>query len=429
MKRAHIISIGNELLIGDTVNTNASWLGRFLTEKGFRVDEVLTISDDYSLIKGSVKWSLEHADFVIVTGGLGPTHDDVTKKAVADLFGCKLILNKDVLQHIKRMFSRRGFTFSKSNRDQALVPEVCEVLFNNKGTAPGMWFQGKNSYLTVLPGVPYEMKYLMEKRVSKKIKKVFPSTEYRTVSYLKTAGVPESSLSDDVIGNLNDFIENDFEIAYLPGPGGVTIRISCSSDSIQSSENKIKELESFIKNKAGNFIYGRGRDISLAEVVGDELKKRELTIAVAESCTGGHLSNEITNIPGCSEYMNGGIVAYSNDVKINQLNVSAEVIEKYGAVSKMTALSMAEGIAKKLTSDIGVSTTGIAGPGGGTATKPVGTVWMGFWMKGNHFALKALLTKDRFLNKERTTMIVLETIRRSLLNIDSVPYDLKKETA
>ena len=429
MKRAHIISIGNELLIGDTVNTNASWIGRFLTEKGFRVDEVLTISDNYDSIVASIKWSLEHADLLITTGGLGPTHDDITKKAVADIFDSGMIPDENVIAHIKKMFAQRGFTFSESNREQAMVPEAGEVLFNNRGTAPGMWFQKNNSFLAVLPGVPHEMKFLIEKRVSEKINTLFQETEFRAVKYLKTAGVTESSLSDDYIGNLSNFIDNHFEVAYLPNPGGVTIRITCQGKTQKDSERKIAELENYILEKAGDVIYGEGRDLTLADALGNLLDSRNYTLAVAESCTGGYLSNEVTNVSGCSSYMKGGIIAYSNDIKIRHLNVPEAEIEKHGAVSKPVALAMAQGISERFDSDIGVSTTGIAGPGGGSPEKPVGTVWMGFRILDQHFAMKAVLTKDRLLNKERSTAIVLEIIRRVLLNIETMPYDLKQERA
>lgn len=429
MKRAHIISVGNELLIGDTVNTNASRIGRILTEYGFSVDEVITISDNYQAIRRTIEWSLSHADLVISTGGLGPTHDDVTKKAVADIFKSEMVLDERVLNHIKKMFRKRGFEFSRSNKDQAMVPEACDVLFNKSGTAPGMWFVKNGSCLAVLPGVPYEMQYLMEKKVSEKIRAVFPQMRFRKVSYLKTAGVTESSLSDDVIGDLDSFITNGFEVAFLPGPGGVTLRLSVQGESAELSEDRLINLENYIMQKAGVYVFGKGRDLTLAEALGNELRKQSLSISVAESCTGGHLSNDITDIPGCSDYFKGSVVAYSNEVKISRLGVPASVIEEEGAVSRETALAMAGGVARLLNSDIGISTTGIAGPGGGTEQKPVGTVWMGFRILDEHFALKALLTKDRNINKKRSSMIALETVRRTLLKIDEMPYGIKKEPA
>lgn len=420
MKSAHIITIGNELLIGDTVNTNASWIGSKLTETGFSVKKMISIPDDFDPITESISASLKHADLTIVTGGLGPTHDDITKKAVAELFESELVENEIVFNHIKKIFEKRGFVLSESNRKQAFVPEVCEVLFNKQGTAPGMWFERDGNYLAVLPGVPYEMRHLMDKQVSKKIAKYFPEPGKVITEYFKTAGIPESTLSDKV-GNLDEYTSNGVGIAYLPNPSGVTIRISANS------EDKLVKLREKLQRRAGDYIYGKGKNLSLAEVVGELLVKNNLTIAVAESCTGGMLANEITNIPGSSNYMTGGVVAYSNEVKKNILGVSQKSLDDEGAVSKTVSMQMAKGVAEHLNADIGVSTTGIAGPGGGTEEKPVGLVWMGFWINGNHFALRSMFSNDRLVNKERTVMVVLECIRRELLQIGNYPYELKPQ--
>lgn len=420
MIKAHIITIGNELLIGDTVNTNASWIGSKLTEWGFSVQKMISIPDDFTPITEHISGSLKEADLTIVTGGLGPTHDDITKKAVAQLFESQLVENKHVLKHIKTIFEKRGYILSDSNREQALVPESCEVLFNNQGTAPGMWFEKNGSYLAVLPGVPYEMKHLMEKQVAKKVNEYFPERDEVITEYYKTAGIPESTLSDK-IGNLEEYTSNGVGIAYLPNPSGVTIRISANS------EKKLVQLRKKIENRAGNYIYGQGKNLSLSEVVGELLVERNLTIATAESCTGGLLANEITDIAGSSRYMMGGIVAYANEVKKEVLDVSQQSLDKEGAVSKTVALQMAKGIAEHLGADIGISTTGIAGPGGGTEEKPVGLVWMGFWILGEHFALKSIFTNNRLVNKERTVMVVLECVRRKLLGMDSLPYELKPQ--
>lgn len=420
MKNAHIITIGNELLIGDTVNTNASWIGSKLTEWGFTVQKMISISDDFNSITENISSSFDEAHLTIVTGGLGPTHDDITKKALAHLFKSELIENKDVLNHIRSIFEKRGFVFSKTNREQALVPECCDVLFNSQGTAPGMWFERDSHYLALLPGVPYEMKHLMEKKVSRVISEYFPEREQVITEYFKTAGIPESTLSDK-IGNLDEYQSNGVGIAYLPNPSGVTIRISANS------EEKLIHLKEKIDKRAGDYIYGKGKDLSLANVIGDLLSEQDLKIAVAESCTGGWLANEITNIAGSSRYMMGGVVAYSNEVKINLLGVSKQSLDEEGAVSKSVALQMAKGVAEHLDADIGVSTTGIAGPGGGTEEKPVGLVWMGFWLKGEHFALRSIFTNNRLVNKERTVMVVLECLRRRLLQIESYPYELKPQ--
>lgn len=424
MNKAHIISIGNELLIGDTVNTNAAWIGSFLTELGFYVEQVFTIPDDYTLIFNRIKQSFESTEFTVVTGGLGPTHDDITKKVMADYFKCSLVVDKEVLTHVKNIFDRRGFHFSRANADQALVPDKCSVLFNKQGTAPGMWFSEEEHHLAVLPGVPFEMKYVMREEVQPKVFELFKNQEVWVTEYFKTAGVPESTLSE-LIGNIEEYTNNGIGIAYLPNPGGVTIRVSTSAPDKQKAQTKLYQISEMVTRKASDYIFGRGKDTELAKVVGDLLLQQNLTVSAAESCTGGLLSNSISDIPGCSGYFKGSVVAYSNELKMKMLNVDPSTIDKHGAVSKETALEMAEGIAKRTGSDIGVSTTGIAGPGGGTELKPVGTIWMGFWIEGNHFALKTIFTNDRLINKERTIMVVLETLRRQLLGIDNFPYQLK----
>lgn len=424
MKIAHIISIGNELLIGDTVNTNASWIGRSLTESGFDVERVFTIPDNYDLIREHITQSLDYSDFTVVTGGLGPTHDDITKKVVTEIFDCDLVEDSKVMSFIEKIFKSRGFHLSDSNREQALVPSACDVLFNTQGTAPGMWFEKGGKYLAVLPGVPYEMKHLMINQVYPKLQSLFTDIEVWVTEYFKTAGIPESTLSDQ-IGSLDEFVKNGIGVAFLPNPGGVTIRISASGSSQKDAEQKLAKLRNLLELKIGNYLYGIGKELSLADVVGKLLIEKNLTISTAESCTGGFISNEITDIPGSSQYMNGGVVAYSNRSKTELLGVNPEIIEKHGAVSKVVALQMAKGIAEYFDSSIGVSTTGIAGPGGGTEEKPVGLVWMGFWINGKHFALKAMFSKDRNLNKQRTSMVVLETVRRELREISNYPYELK----
>lgn len=424
MKQAHIISIGNELLIGDTLNTNASKIGRFLTGHGFDVSRVVTLPDIYTPLRQEISQSLRIADLTIITGGLGPTHDDITKKVVFELFGGEMVTDNQVLNHIEEIFDKRGFTMSPANREQALVPDSCEVLFNKKGTAPGMWFNRDGHCLAVLPGVPYEMAYLLENGVQVKIKQLFSGLDAWVTEYIKTTGIPESTLSEK-IGDLDKFLNNGVGIAYLPGPGGVTIRISTSGKSKQQASEKLGDLKKLVTERAGEFIYGKEKNIRIEEVVGKLLTDQKKSIATAESCTGGMLADRITNIPGCSRYMNGGLVTYSNESKVNILGVSADSIEKYGAVSAEVALQMAKNAAKLFDADIGVATTGIAGPGGGSDEKPVGLVYMGFWLYGSHFALKTIFTEDRLINKKRTVSVVLDTVRRKLLGSEGTPYNLK----
>ncbi|TVQ65839.1 MAG: competence/damage-inducible protein A [Balneolaceae bacterium] len=424
MKKAHIVSIGNELLIGDTVNTNASWMGSFLTEMGFYVERVFILPDDRLLIYSQLSESLRSADLTITTGGLGPTHDDITKVVVADLFGCGMKRDERVLRHIEGIFSDRGLALSASNVEQAMVPEICDVLFNSRGTAPGMWFEKEGRYLAVLPGVPHEMKHLMRDEVQKKIAEHFHETEVWVSDYFKTAGIPESTLSDQV-GNLEQYISNGVGVAYLPNPGGVTIRISASGETHEQASDKLMTLKQKLQQTIGHYLYGCGKETALSAVVGELLQERSMKIALAESCTGGFVSNELTNIPGSSNFFLGGIVSYSNASKTSLLGVNPETIERFGAVSKETALEMASGVSRRFGADVGISATGIAGPGGGSSDKPVGSVWMGFKTGEKLFALKGQFGPDRHVNKQRTAMVLLETVRRELLGLDSYPYELK----
>ncbi len=427
--KAQLISIGNELLIGDTINTNASWMGQFLNELGIEITQVHTISDDKNLIKEIVQRSMNESDLVITTGGLGPTHDDITKTCITELFKTKLVKDESVEQYIRELFKSRNIPFSESNTWQAMVPENCEVLFNKAGTAPGMWFHENDCFLAVLPGVPYEMKYLMKNRVATKLREVFTSIGYIHTEYVKVAGIGESTLSDHILGDLTSLLNDHVSLAFLPSFGQVTLRITGKGATKEEAVERSSSLSALIKEKAKPFIFGNTKEVTISEAVGELLKAQKMTIATAESCTGGLIASMITDISGSSEYMQGGIVSYSNSVKVNQLGVKQEDLDSVGAVSKEVALKMAKGVAERLGSDIGISTTGIAGPTGGTEEKPVGTVWIGVFGLGQHFAVKAFFTKDRLVNKERTAVIALEIVRRLLTGIEELPYALKKETA
>ncbi len=426
---ANIISIGNELLIGDTINTNAAWIGEYLSELGFEVKRIYTISDEPQEIRDVISTCLKSSDLVICTGGLGPTNDDISKKAVAELFQSRMVLHEPTLSYIRKIFTERNIPFSDSNYDQAMVPENCTVLFNASGTAPGMWFETDDSCLAMLPGVPYEMKYLMRKGVSDKIRSFFGDVDYVISRYIKTAGIGESTLADQVLGDLSDCVKNGVKLAFLPRPGLVTLRIDSRAESREEAERALNVLSDRIYEKAGDFIFGEGRDSSLEEALGNILKEQKLSIATAESCTGGLISSMITDVPGSSDYMLGGIVSYSNEAKIRELGVLKSDLERVGAVSKEVALQMAKGVAQKFGSDLGISTTGIAGPTGGSKEKPVGTVWLGFWSAEWHFAIKALFTKDRILNKQRSAIVSMESLRRSILGMETMPYDLPKHFA
>ncbi len=427
--KAQLISIGNELLIGDTINTNAAWMGQFLNDFGIEVSRVHTISDEHDLIKSTVQKSMEESDLVITTGGLGPTHDDITKTTIADLFDAKMVQDERVLDYVKELFKSRNIPFSESNSWQAMVPENCEVLFNKAGTAPGMWFHENDCFLAVLPGVPFEMKYLMKRRVSSKLREQTNGIGFIHTEYLKTAGIGESTLSDYILGDASSYLNEKVSLAFLPSFGQVTLRITGRGSTKEEAIEKSKALVGYINEKAANYIYGHHKDHSLSDRVGQLLIDQKKFIATAESCTGGLIANTLTDIPGSSGYVMGGIISYSNSVKKDQLGVLEYDLNTYGAVSKQVALQMAKGVAEATGADIGISTTGVAGPGGGSDEKPVGTVWIGFYSKEQHFAVKALFTKDRLVNKQRTTIVALEITRRILSNIEELPYSLTKDFA
>jgi nicotinamide-nucleotide amidase len=427
MYTTKILAIGNELLIGDTVNTNASWIGQFLSERGFRITGSAVIRDDADTIRQEIRESMISNDLTVVTGGLGPTHDDVTKHAVAELFGVGYEVDEAVLKHVAEIFSRRGFELSELNRAQAAVPAGSKALFNKMGTAPGIWLEQDGHYLALLPGVPYEMKWIFEHSLSEQLATSFRWVQPSVTRYYRTAGVPESFLSERMVGDLQEYLREGTEIAYLPAPGEVTLRATVFGENREEIDRRLNRLESFLDERIGAVIYARTRDERLEDVLVRLLQERGHTVSTAESCTGGLLSDTLTNVPGSSAVVLGGVVAYANEVKENVLGVRAETLAKYGAVSRQVALEMVAGVVKLTGSDVAVSTTGVAGPGGGSPKKPVGTVWIGFNVEGRLFAVNPVFSKDRRLNKTLTVQVALETLRRELTGYkDRLPYQLKR---
>ena len=372
-----IVSIGDELLIGQTVNTNAAWMGQRLTEQGWRVVGVESIRDDASDIVETLKRSARVAEAVILTGGLGPTKDDITKHTLAEHFGMSLVMHEDVAEGIETWFRERNIPFLECNRMQAMLPEGCKVLPNPLGTASGMWFDRPDGGVVVsLPGVPYEMEGLMTNEVLPRLQSHFelPTTLYETVA---TAGIGESSLADMVSTWEAGLSAKGISLAYLPSPGQVKMRLG-----VQGPRENRSTLESLLESEVDQLIaqikphvIGRGSH-GLAHWVLNALKERGETLAVAESCTGGLVASMITSIPGSSQSFQGGVVAYSNEVKQSQLRVTSNSLAQHGAVSEAVVLEMARGVKQALGGDWGVSTSGIAGPTGGTEGQPVGTVWM-----------------------------------------------------
>lgn len=413
--QAEIISIGNELLSGLTVNSNASFISQQLFEIGIRVQWVQTVGDDAGAIRTALQTALARSQVILLTGGLGPTHDDITKKVVADYFGSKLVMNSQILQEVEAKFARRGIPMPAINRLQAQVPDKATLMSNQVGTAPGMIFEQEGKFVFVMPGVPREMKWMMEHSVIPFVQEKYPENRVQ-VNVFRTTGIPESAIYEKVGKDLSRF--SGYEIAFLPKFTGVDIRVIRQGKDIEDGA-KFIEFIKLLQKKIGRFIYTT-ENLDLEAVVGKLLSERHLTISVAESLTGGLVQDKITRVSGSSAYFMGGLVTYSNQAKVKLLGVKGESLEKYGAVSDTVAREMAVGVRKALGTDIGVSTTGIAGPTGATPQKPVGLVYVGLATPEKVVAKKFLFGQDRLINKQRSAQAALEMVRRSILNL---PFD------
>ena len=360
-----IINIGDELLIGQVVNTNASTMSRLLTAAGMDVHKTMVVGDERQAIWDAVDEAMHESDAVLVTGGLGPTKDDITKKLLCEYFGSELVESSVALDNVKRIFESRGYELTPVNRAQALVPKCCEVLNNDLGTAPCMWFPGK-TVLVSLPGVPFEMEWLMRNRVIPKLQETF-HTEVITTKNILVQGIGESFLSD-LIEPWELALPANIKLAYLPVAGMVKLRLTVHGNYDPSI---LKGLYDF----AGQYIVGEDCE-TLDELVHKTLIERCKTLATAESCTGGNIARLLTAQAGASAYFKGGIIAYSNEVKESALGVKHSTLQAHGAVSEETVREMVEGVRERLGADYAIATTGIAGPTGGTPEKPVGTVWV-----------------------------------------------------
>lgn len=409
--KVHVVTVGDELLIGQVINTNASWLGEQLMIRGAEVVRMVTVPDELDVIVAELKQAGEQADLVILTGGLGPTHDDLSRDAVAAFLGVPLELDTAVLEALKARFNRRKWPMPARNEVQAMVPLGCEVLPNPVGTAPGLWYANDQFVLCVLPGVPHEMKTLM-------IDEVFPRIvgdgRLRSIAQrtLHTTGIGESTLQE-LLGDIAGWLEPGQKLAYLPEIGGVRLRLTVYGASRAEAAEKLKSVEGPVREKLGAYLFGADGDVLEAKI-GDLLKTLRLTISTAESCTGGLIGDRITNISGASDYFKGGIVAYCNQVKHTILKVDERTLQEHGAVSKQVAIKMAEGVREALDTDIGISATGIMGPTGGTADKPVGTVWIGYADENGSHAVTILSQKDRKINKRYASSAALSMLWRKL---------------
>lgn len=369
---AQIITIGDELLIGQTIDTNSAWIGAELTKIGFDVIRRISIHDLRDDIIDALKEVSGRSDVVLITGGLGPTSDDITKQTLCEFFETGLVTNYEVLEMIEEMMMRRGFPMNDNNRRQAEVPESCRVLKNAAGTAPGMWFEKHGTIFISMPGVPYEMKYLMNEHVLPELNKRFKSQRI-ILKNIMTYGVPEARLAE-LLSGFEESLPGEIKLAYLPSSGIIKLRLTArdgnSSGLTDILEQQLKKLYRIIPE----LIIAEDEE-NFETVVGKLLKKKGQTLCTAESCTGGRIAHMLTSVPGSSAYFSGSVIAYDNRVKTRLLGVPQNVIDKYGAVSRETVALMAEGARKILNTDFSVATSGIAGPDGGTETKPVGTLW------------------------------------------------------
>lgn len=414
MLRIEVISIGDELLIGQTINTNSSWIGEELLNAGMQVTRITTIGDDLALIKETLAETAGRADYILVTGGLGPTNDDITRTAVCEYFDVRLVHDEALLAHIEKLFQRRNIPMARVNADQALVPETALLMRNDLGTAPGYLFTREDKRYYFMPGVPYEMKAMMKSVVIPDLKGANEGLIVLT-HHIATIGIAESALYER-IGNIAA-IEALARLAFLPSPGGVRIRLNVVSERSEEAEQRLRQAAHLVRQNIKPFIFAE-RNIPLEEALAEELVAKRERLAVAESCTGGLIANKMTNLPGSSRFFERGLVTYSNAAKIGLLAVPEALIEQHGAVSAPVAKAMAEGVCRQCGTEHGLSVTGIAGPDGGSEEKPVGLVFVGYCgRKAVMVEEHRVISGDRLINKERFAYLAMNLLRKQLFNI------------
>jgi nicotinamide-nucleotide amidase len=415
--KAELITIGDEILIGQIVDTNSAWMGKQLNLHGIEVYQVTSVHDDRHHILTALANAEKNVDLVLITGGLGPTKDDITKKCLCEYFNTELVFHPEVLEHVQSLLSSRNVVINQLNRDQALLPANCTVLHNSAGTASGMWFEQNNTIFVSMPGVPFEMEAIMTEEVFPRLAKleIMQSIVHKTVL---TIGLPESMLAEK-IEQWESALPAFIKLAYLPSPMMVRLRLSGygSDQSMIADEidRRVKQLQAIIPE----FIFGFD-DENLGLVIGRILVQAGKTLALAESCTGGSIAQVITSNAGCSAYFKGGVVAYSNEIKNKLLDVPMNLIAEHGAVSQQVSEAMAAGAQKSLGADYAVATTGIAGPDGGSDEKPVGTVWIAVTGPSGIKSKMFIFRHNRERNIIRTTHTALNMLRTFIITENSI---------
>ncbi len=408
-----IISVGDELLIGQVVNTNAAFIAGALNRVGVDIRRVVTVADEIVDIVETLKAEFSSHEVVIVTGGLGPTHDDITRRAASEFLGVGLASSDEARRSIEDLFAARGRPWSRAAEDQTMVLEGARIIPNRQGTAPGQLLEREGRALILLPGVPHEMEGMVLDFLVPHFRK--SQKNFILHRTLNTTGIAESALGD-LLGDLSKLLGSG-KLAFLPSASGVRLRISVSGGEEAACGEEIKTIESRVRARAEKYIYGADAE-ELEAVVGRILSERNLTLAVAESCTGGLLADKLTDVPGISRSFLLGIVAYSDETKTGLLKISPAILKRHGAVSREVAEAMASSVRHVAGASIGISTTGIAGPSGGTPEKPVGLVWIGFSDENTTFARQANFGNDRRRVKERGVQACLDLLRRRILGLE-----------
>lgn len=414
---AEVVTIGDEILYGQITDTNTVWMSTELDKIGIKTVRKSSVGDQEDKILQILEEAGNRADIVLLTGGLGPTKDDITKKTLCRYFNDELIMNEDALAFVTEFFNKRGRPLTEINRQQALIPSLCTYLPNKTGTAPGMWFEKKegNERGTIyvsMPGVPSEMKYLMANEVIPRLKKYF-ETPVIYHKMIRTIGIGESLLAEK-IEKWEDSLPPHIKLAYLPSFGQVRLRLTGVGENEEILKQEVQEEVDKVLPLIQSFVFGFD-DEDIEAAIGKLLKSKDKTVSAAESCTGGYVSHMFTKVPGSSAYFMGSVVSYDNSVKMNVLGVKPETLQAHGAVSEETVTQMAEGVRALMKTDYAIATTGVAGPDGGTPEKPVGTLWIACAMVGKTVARKVQMSNQRDTNINYGSVVALNLLRKMLI--------------
>jgi len=408
-----IITIGDELLIGQVIDTNSAWMGQHLNNEGFDVTRITSIQDKKETIISSLKEALLRSEIILLTGGLGPTKDDITKETLADFFNAKLVFNETAYNNVVSFLKGRVKGINQLNKAQAYVPENCDVINNPVGTAPIMWFEYRGKIIVSMPGVPLEMKTAMSDEIIPRLKSTFV-TGHIIHKTIQVFNVPEAILAEQ-LEEWESTMPEYISLAYLPSPGKIRLRLTAKTNDKKLAEENILKLTQSLYTIIGDHIFGE-EDKSAQELLGEVLCKTQKTLAVAESCTGGNIGHLITSIPGSSVYFKGGVIAYDNTIKEKTLGVKTEALELHGAVSQKVVEQMAIGAKKLMHSDYSIATSGIAGPDGGTNEKPVGTVWIAIAGDFGVYSQRYNFGKIRLRNIQRSSDTALILLLKKIIN-------------